>query len=133
MSENKNFSFFLKSLRKKKAVSLREVEKHTGISNAYISQIENGEINRIPEPFRMRKLADYYNVTMEEMLFHAGYIDEHNVGETLESRVDKTFEKILSKPEFEYGSRINKDKYDIELKRFIIKMYEQLTKENINS
>lgn len=33
-----------KSRRKKAGLSLREVEKQTGISNAYISQIENGRI-----------------------------------------------------------------------------------------
>ncbi|UAT43230.1 helix-turn-helix transcriptional regulator [Anaplasmataceae bacterium AB001_6] len=130
---DRNFNFFLKSLRKKKGVSLREVEKHTGISNAYISQLENGEINKIPEPERLKKLADYYNVTMEEILFHAGYIDKSKVGDTLEERINKAFDALLMHEMFEYANRLDKEKYDIELKRFIIDMYEKLSGEKVLS
>jgi len=40
--EELNFSQFLKSLRERQRMSLRDVEKESGVSNAYIAQIERG-------------------------------------------------------------------------------------------
>lgn len=58
----KEFSFYrldFKNMRKEKNVTLKKVEIETGISNAYLSQLENGKIK---EPsFRVVKvLNDYY-------------------------------------------------------------------------
>jgi len=50
---------FLKELREKKGVSLMDVEKATGISNAYLSQLETGARKKLPEPDRLRKIANY--------------------------------------------------------------------------
>ena len=37
------FGGFLKALREKKNLSLREVEQETGVSNSFLSQIESGK------------------------------------------------------------------------------------------
>jgi HTH-type transcriptional regulator, competence development regulator len=69
----------LRRLRKAKnggeGVSLRDVEKETKISNAYLSLIENGDIES-PSPRRLHKLADYYGVPYEALMFLAGYMKE---------------------------------------------------------
>lgn len=49
-----------KQLRKEKGLTLREVEKLTGISNAYLSQLENGKIKK-PSYDTIQKLNTVYN------------------------------------------------------------------------
>ena len=41
-----NYGEFLKSARKAKRLTLREVEQKTGISNAYLSQLESGKVKQ---------------------------------------------------------------------------------------
>ena len=61
--EELNFSQFLKSLRERQRMSLRDVEKESGVSNAYIAQIERGD-RPAPSPEILRKLAKAYKVTV---------------------------------------------------------------------
>ncbi len=65
----------LADLRKAKRLSLREVEEATGrtISNAYLSQLENGRIRK-PSPSVLHGLADVYAVPYETLLEKAGYL-----------------------------------------------------------
>ena len=58
---------YLRSLRKKKRFSLRDVERKTGISNAYLSQLETGNI-KAPSPAVLVQLADLYGVNRGRML-----------------------------------------------------------------
>jgi HTH-type transcriptional regulator, competence development regulator len=62
----------LVTARKRKNLSLRAVEKVTGISNAYLSQLENGDVQQ-PSPVMLAKLADLYEVPYATMLEYAGY------------------------------------------------------------
>lgn len=48
-----------KSLRKNHNLTLRQVEEKTGISNAYLSQLENGKIKR-PSHHMIVTLQDFY-------------------------------------------------------------------------
>jgi DNA-binding Xre family transcriptional regulator len=49
-----------KELRNKNGFTLRDVEEKTGISNAYLSQLENGKIKR-PSFEVMETLNKFYN------------------------------------------------------------------------
>jgi transcriptional regulator with XRE-family HTH domain len=62
----------LAASRKRKNLSLRAVEKETGISNAYLSQLENGDVQE-PSPIMLAKLADLYETPYSTMLEYAGY------------------------------------------------------------
>lgn len=62
----------LATSRKRKNLTLRAVEKATRISNAYLSQLENGDV-REPSPVMLAKLADLYEVPYTTMLEYAGY------------------------------------------------------------
>lgn len=53
-------------------MSLREVEGKTGISNAYLSQLENGRISE-PSPTVLHKLSALYGISYETVLDKAGY------------------------------------------------------------
>jgi transcriptional regulator with XRE-family HTH domain len=63
---------FLKACRSSEQLSLRDVERQVGISNAYVSQIESGKI-RNPSPNVLHKLASLYRVPYRELMHLAGY------------------------------------------------------------
>jgi transcriptional regulator with XRE-family HTH domain len=64
---------YLRSLRDAARLKLREVEEASGVSNAYLSQLETGKINK-PSPHILHKLAAVYGVPYEGLMERAGYI-----------------------------------------------------------
>ncbi len=65
----------ISDLRKAKGLSLREVEEATGkaVSNAYLSQLENGRIKK-PSPNVLHSLSEVYSVPYEALMEKAGYL-----------------------------------------------------------
>jgi transcriptional regulator with XRE-family HTH domain len=65
----------LSDLRRAKGFSLREVEEATdkAVSNAYLSQLEKGKIQR-PSPNVLHSLAAVYAVPYEALMEKAGYL-----------------------------------------------------------
>jgi transcriptional regulator with XRE-family HTH domain len=63
---------YLKAVRKKSGLALREVEEATDISNAYLSQLENSRVTR-PSPHILHALATVYRVPYETLMERAGY------------------------------------------------------------
>ena len=63
---------FLQSARETKRLTLRAVEDATGISNAYISQLEHGKILK-PSPVALGKLCDLYECPYSYVMDLAGY------------------------------------------------------------
>lgn len=57
----------LKQARVLNGFTLRQVEEVTGVSNAYLSQLENGKIKK-PSATVLYKLANLYNVTLDSLL-----------------------------------------------------------------
>ena len=68
-----NLAETLRTLRVMSGSSLRQVEKNTGISNAYLSQLETGSTVN-PSPQVLHSLADYYGVPYESLMEAAGYL-----------------------------------------------------------
>ena len=66
---------YLKSTRMGLGLTLRDVEEATGkeVSNAYLSQLENGKISR-PSPHILYTLASTLGVPYEGLMERAGYI-----------------------------------------------------------
>ncbi|MBW4092599.1 MAG: helix-turn-helix transcriptional regulator [Proteobacteria bacterium] len=66
---------YLSKLRGAAGMTLREVEEATrrDVSNAYLSQLENGKINR-PSPNILHALARVYGVNYEDLMERAGYL-----------------------------------------------------------
>ena len=63
---------YLKRLRKERFLTLRAVEEKTGVSNAYLSQVENGKIIS-PSPTVLSKLAECYHIPYGRLLELAGH------------------------------------------------------------
>ena len=62
----------LADFRKRANLTLRAVEAETGISNAYLSQLENGKVQQ-PSPKMLKKLAELYRVEFVDIMKLAGY------------------------------------------------------------
>lgn len=79
--------FVLANLRKARGLSLREVEETTdkAVSNAYLSQLENGRIKR-PSPNVLHSLAGVYAVPYEALMEKAGYVTPKAEGNGRASR-----------------------------------------------
>ena len=68
-----DFYHQLKQIRIRQGFSIREVAKRSGVSAAYISQLENG--NRgIPSPDILHKLSSGLNTSYSMLMEHAGYL-----------------------------------------------------------
>jgi transcriptional regulator with XRE-family HTH domain len=65
----------LGDLRRAKGLSLRQVEEASdrAVSNAYLSQLEKGKIQK-PSPNVLHRLAEVYAVPYEALMERAGYL-----------------------------------------------------------
>jgi HTH-type transcriptional regulator, competence development regulator len=95
MSETYNWEY-LKSIREERSLTLRDVESATGISNAYLSQLESGKIGR-PSVQYIYLLSKIYGIEAEEMLLAIGIVKPVDIQEkvTLLDRI-KALEKKVS-------------------------------------
>ncbi len=67
-----DLSQFLRHGRTSKGLTLRAVERATGISNAYLSQLESSKILK-PSPGVLHKLCELYGTSYSTAMRHAGY------------------------------------------------------------
>lgn len=65
----------LKDARESIPLTLRQVEEAAGISNAYLSQLENEKIKK-PSANVLYKLATMYGIQLDVLLAAAGIIQE---------------------------------------------------------
>ena len=89
----------LKYLRQEANLTLIQVEEATGISNAYLSQLENGKIKH-PSAQSLYALAKLYSTNIEDLLIAAGMIKEDErvipvkMNVSIEERVEKLERKV---------------------------------------
>ncbi|SPP92798.1 helix-turn-helix domain-containing protein [Bradyrhizobium vignae] len=84
----------LTAARERKGLSLRDAERETGISNAYLSQLEHGKI-AAPSPNVLHKLAGLYGISYSTLMRDAGYpssetLPGHHDGARLAARLGPT-------------------------------------------
>lgn len=63
----------LRALREKRGISLREMERRSGINSGYLSQLERDEIAQ-PTPSVLNRIAGPYGEPVEVLMEWAGYI-----------------------------------------------------------
>src|SRR5256885_230873 len=63
----------LRALREVKRKSVRRAAQDTGLSNAYLSQLERG-IAKNPSPHLLNRLSDYYGAPHDALMSAAGYV-----------------------------------------------------------
>lgn len=78
----------LKNARKGLSLKLREIEDETGISNAYLSQLENDKIAK-PSASILYKLAAAYKIELNDLLIAAGIITRRPEEQSEMSELEK--------------------------------------------
>lgn len=124
-----NFGEYLRTLRTEQKLSLREVEKASGVSNSYLGLIERGQ-RPIPGADILKKLAPVYDVPVRDLLRSAGYLKDEEISLSEEDEVDMAFKYVMNDPRYKSGTRI-KGGINTEVKRFIVEMYEKATGKNL--
>jgi transcriptional regulator with XRE-family HTH domain len=76
----------LKESRELIPLTLRQVEEATGISNAYLSQLENDKIKK-PSANVLYKLASVYNIELDVLLSASGIIIKSDATSSNKSKV----------------------------------------------
>ena len=111
----------LKQLRG--TTSLRAIQRLTGISNAYLSQVEKGL--RHPGPRLLRRLATLYGVSIQELFRRAGYLEKDGEEPVVDeaTEVERAYQYVPSDPVFRFGTR-PRGPLSVESKRFIVEMYQ---------
>lgn len=124
--ERKEFGEYLKRLRLDQKLSLRQVEKEVGISNSYLYQIERGERNA-PKLEILRKLAVLYKVSFASVMA-AAHLQEPEDDARYEpyyQSIENAFDMVRKDPDYAYGTQLNSGQLTIEVKRFVVEMYEK--------
>jgi HTH-type transcriptional regulator, competence development regulator len=76
-TEMKTLGRTLKDSREMIPLTLRQVEEATGISNAYLSQLENDKI-KSPSANILYRLASIYNIELDSLLVASGIIEKQS-------------------------------------------------------
>lgn len=82
MTHLKEFGNYLKQLRTERGLTIRQLTEKSGVSNAYLSQLENGK-RGIPKPEILVKLHEPLGVGYDELMEKAGYISSETRSELL--------------------------------------------------
>ena len=90
----------LKELRCLYQLTLRQVEISTGISNAYLSQLENDKISK-PSANILYKLSNLYDIELDNLLISAGIIEKTPSPNKLLKSVALSSESTLTQEEEE--------------------------------
>lgn len=80
------YIFVIKSIRKKKNISLNELSNITKITKSYLSSIENNKRFNISLD-KLYKIADALNVNVKSLFYTA--LDIENLRKELHYRIDK--------------------------------------------
>lgn len=89
---------YLKNVRQKKQLTLRQVEETTGIKNAHLSQLENGKIGK-PSAEILHRLAGLYRVPYRMLMEMAGYPTEREENFGIHGRIAKEFTTLSDEEE----------------------------------
>ena len=114
----------LRSLREDR--TLRQVEADTGISNAYLCNLEGGL--KKPGVKTLSKLASYYDFPLQDLLQAAGLLHRDPLPSFQDSAQDvqRSYDFVMADPDF---SRLRKptEAPPIDFQRFLVEMYQHYT------
>jgi HTH-type transcriptional regulator, competence development regulator len=122
----KSFGSYLRSLRKKRSLSLKQVEMTASVSNAYLSQIERG-LRKPPHPDILKRLSRVYDVPVNDLLIAAGYMEDLVQKGVTREMIEQGFEHVITDTKFRLGTRLKGSSLTLDAMRFIVEMYEKLT------
>lgn len=91
----KEFGMYLKNLRKENNLSIRQLAERSNVSNAYLSQVENGK-RSVPSPEILKRLSEQLNTSYDELMNEAGYIETTNENPLQDKALEDLFNIIVN-------------------------------------
>lgn len=138
------FGEVIKNLREEKGLSIRKASEGIGISHTYLDSLEKGydprtKKKRKPTPEVIKKISDFYNLTYEDLMIAAGYMEEPlSINDMMDNLKSKTNGKYHSNEIYylDLNDFFIDDDYKLETRRSTIKLIpkyknQELTKEDL--
>jgi transcriptional regulator with XRE-family HTH domain len=117
---------YLRRLRKRRGLTLKDVEKAGVASNAYLSLLERG-LRKAPRPSILKGLAALYDAPVKNLMIASGYLPPESGKEPSPATIESAFNHVMNDPRITHGTRKKSPKLSLEAKRYIVGVYETLT------
>jgi HTH-type transcriptional regulator, competence development regulator len=121
-----NFGEYVRELRKRNRLTLKQAEERGVASNAYLSQLEREQRKR-PHPDILKRMAEVYNEPLKNLLIAAGYLVPETERKSPEEQLEHAYRIVQNDPKISHGTRHKGTKLSLEAKRVIVEMYQDLT------
>jgi HTH-type transcriptional regulator, competence development regulator len=121
-----NFGEYVRELRKRNRLTLKQAEKLGVASNAYLSQLERGRRKK-PHPDILKRMADVYSVPLKDLMIAAGYLAPETQTKSQTEQIEDAYRQVQNDQRVSHGTRRKDLKLNLEAKRYIVEMYENLT------
>lgn len=121
--EAKQFGLYIKKLRTERKMTIRQLELYSGVSNSYLSQVENGK-RGIPSPEIIKKLSKGLKVDYNEMMINAGYVDETDVDLMTDEEIDEELKEAQKELTVWYKNEPKDKRLKLRMLRQMIKTFE---------
>mgnify|MGYP005814386531 FL=1 len=115
----------LTAMRAASKLSTREAAKLAQISHTYLWQLEQG--GRTPSARVLDKLAGVYAVPTEHLMRIAGILTDIDKSDAARIMLNKALELVMADPDFATGTYITPEEITDDVKRLVIRAYEQVT------
>jgi HTH-type transcriptional regulator, competence development regulator len=120
------FGEYVRELRKRNRLTLKQAEARGVASNAYLSQLERQQRKR-PHPDILKRMANVYKEPLTNLLIAAGYLTPETENKSLEERIEHAYTEVQNDPRVSHGTRHRGPKLSLDAKRVVVEMYENLT------
>ena len=121
------FGSFIRKLRKEREMTIRQLELYSGVSNSYLSQLENGK-RGIPSPDIIKKISKGLKVDYNDLMIKAGYMEkkhtsDKDVGLMSDDEIDEEIKEIMKEVDVWYKNEPEDKREKLEMLRKIIKTF----------
>lgn len=120
------FGEYVRELRKRNRLTLKQAEALGVASNAYLSQLEREQRKR-PHPDILKRMAEVYNEPLRDLMIAAGYLTTETESKTEEERIEHAYKLVQSDPQVPHGTRHRGTRLSLDAMRFIVEMYQNFT------
>lgn len=90
------FGEYIRSLRKKRGLTITKLAELSGVSHPYLSQIENGKKKNFPSSDVLIKLAGPLGVDHTDLMEKAGYLLREEVNKDFRTQLSTMLEETLA-------------------------------------
>jgi transcriptional regulator with XRE-family HTH domain len=97
---NSDFGGYLKTVRERMQWTTREAAAKFGVSQTYISKLENHRRKKAPSYGLLERIAEVYGLDLKEVMREAGYRFRIPIALELKLAIDVAFRVLVNDPRF---------------------------------